>query len=64
MKWVLVALFCNLTEPNKGYCEPGTPPIVFDTYENCMEFAVEETTKIPLDVVSYDYQCVQFGNKI
>lgn len=64
MKWTLIALFCNLTEPNKGMCLPGTPPITFDTYKNCMQFAKDETDKIPLDKVSYDYQCIQFSNKI
>lgn len=62
--WTVIALFCNLTDPDKGYCQPGTPPIVFDTYEHCMQFAKDETEKIPLDKVSYDYQCVKWENKI
>jgi hypothetical protein len=62
--WTLVALFCNLTEPNKGACISATPPVVFQTYEQCVDFAVAETTGIPLDKVSYDFQCIQWNNKI
>jgi len=62
--WTVIALFCNLTDPDKGICQPATPPIVFDTYEHCMQFAKDETIKIPLDKVSYDYQCVQWNSKI
>jgi hypothetical protein len=61
--WTVIALFCSLTEPNKGVCVPATPPIVFETYEQCMGFAAAETTRIALDAVSYDYQCVQWNNK-
>jgi hypothetical protein len=43
---------------------PVVPPIVFKSYEDCQEFAIAETTSINLAVVSYDYQCVQWGNKI
>lgn len=62
--WTLVALFCNLTEPNKGYCEPASPPIVFQSYDKCMQYGTAETTGIALDKVSYDYQCVQWLDKI
>jgi hypothetical protein len=62
--WTLVALFCNLTEPNKGACVPVVPPLIFQTYEQCTEFAIAETTSIALDKVSYDYQCVGWQNKI
>ena len=62
--WTLVALFCNLAEPNKGYCEPATPPIVFETGEECMRFGLAKTTGIDLIAVSYDYQCIQWNNKI
>jgi hypothetical protein len=61
--WTVIALFCNLAEPDKGICVPATPPIVFESYEQCMDFAVAETTGIDLTVVSYDYQCVQWNNK-
>lgn len=61
--WTLVALFCNLAEPSKGYCEPATPPMIFQTYEDCMEFGTSETTGVPLDKVSYDFQCVAWNNK-
>lgn len=62
--WTVVALFCNLTEPNMGECEPAVPPIIFETYEACDKFAVAQTTSIALDRVSYDYQCVQRLDKV
>lgn len=62
--WTVVALFCNLAEPNKGACMPVVPPLIFETYDDCKEYAVAETTKIALDRVSYDFQCVSWKNKI
>jgi hypothetical protein len=58
--WTLVALFCNLTEPSKGQCQAAIPPIIFLNKEDCIKFAIAETPKIPLDKVSYDYQCVSW----
>jgi hypothetical protein len=54
--YTLVALFCEIANPT--VCVPATPPIVFPTSESCYEFAIAETPKINLEVVTYDYQCV------
>lgn len=62
--WTMVALFCNLVGPEKGVCVPAVPPVIFQSYEDCQEFAVAETTGIDLIAVSYEYQCVQWQNKI
>lgn len=62
--WTLVALFCNLAEPSKGVCIPAIPPLIFNSYEDCIQFGKDETLTIDLEVVSYDYQCVQWNNKI
>jgi hypothetical protein len=62
--WTVIALFCNLTDPNKGYCVPVVPPLIFQTYEDCQEFASAGANSIDLAVVSYDYQCVSWLPKI
>lgn len=61
--WSVIALFCNLTEPDKGACISATPSWVFPSREVCMQFAEDEKQSIPLDKVDYDYQCVEWKNK-